>query len=57
MFWVVFSWICIIGLILMFLGRVFLKIVEHVTEGRLKFFNRDFCEPIYSKWPRPVSFF
>ena len=34
-----------------------LKIVEQVTEGRLKFFNRDYCEPIYSKWPRPVEFF
>lgn len=34
-----------------------LKIIEQVTEGRLKFFNRDYCEPIYSKWPRPVEFF
>ena len=57
MFWVVFSWICIIGLILMFLGRVFLKIIEHVTRGHLKFFDLGFSEPIYSKEPRSVKFF
>ncbi len=57
MFWVIFSWICIIGLILMFLGRVFLKIIEHVTRGHLKFFDLGFSEPIYSKEPRSVKFF
>ncbi len=46
-------------LIMMFYGiaKVFLKFIEQATEGRLKFFNRDYCEPIYSKWPRPVEFF
>ncbi len=34
-----------------------LKLLEQFTEGRLKFFNRDYCEPIYSKWPRRVDFF
>lgn len=50
-------WLAILMVILQGIGTLILKFIEQVTEGRLKFFNRDYCEPIYSKWPRPVEFF
>ena len=49
--------LAILMVILQGIGTLILKFIEQVTEGRLKFFNRDYCEPIYSKWPRPVEFF
>ena len=47
----------ILMLIPMILGTFILKIIEQVTRGRLKFFNRDYLEPIFSKEPRNVEFF
>ncbi len=55
--------VVLFGVLILFLvtievfGIFLLKFLEQATEGRLKFFNRDFCEPIYSKWPRRVDFF
>jgi len=49
--------LAILGMLFYGIAKVFLKFMEQVTEGRLKFFDRDYFEPIYSKWPRPVIFF
>ena len=53
----VFLGLVILMLIPMILGTFILKIIEQVTHGRLKFFNRDYLEPVFSKEPRDVEFF
>ena len=53
----VMFWIVLIGVAIELLVVVALKIIELVSKGRLKFFNRGLIEPIYSKEPRSVSFF
>lgn len=35
--------------------QMFLKFLECVTHGRLKFFDRETGEPIYSKEPRHID--
>ena len=57
----------VLGIILSFLFLLFVlvlgtsllvfKILEQITNGRFKFFDRRLNEPIYQKNPRPVSFF
>ena len=53
----VMFWIVLIGVAIELLVVIALKIIELVSRGRLKFFNRGLIEPIYSKEPRHIEFF